>query len=122
MGTSRKLISTASNRAAATPSTASMKPQNWLPTSPMKIRARGKLNGRKPTSPAPSSMAAKYTNHACCPAASAARKPQATSATPAARPFSPSMKFIALVANRIHTSVAGMPSQPISTGPTQGRL
>ena len=40
--------------------------------------------------------------------------------TPAASPFSPSMKFIALVTNRIHASVAAMPSQPRSTVPTYG--
>ena len=37
----------------------------------------------------------------------AARKPAAISATPPARPFSPSMKFIALVANSSQSTVTG---------------
>ncbi len=32
------------------------------------------------------------------------------------------MKFIALVANRIHASVAAAPTQPSSTAPTIGKL
>ena len=67
-------------------------------------------------------MAAKYTNQPPCPAATNARNRQATSAVPAASPFSPSMKFIALVTNSSHASVAATPSQPRSTGPTYGTL
>ena len=42
--------------------------------------------------------------------------------TPEARPFSPSMKFIALVANRIHASVTGAASQPRASTPPPGTL
>jgi hypothetical protein len=52
-GTSRKETWAVSNLAAATPSTARIKPRNWLPTSPMKMRAGGRLKGRKPRMPAP---------------------------------------------------------------------
>jgi hypothetical protein len=39
------------------------------------------------------------------------------SATPDANPLSPSMKFIALVANSNHAAVIGTPTQPMGTAP-----
>ena len=88
----------------------------------MKMRARGKLNGRNPSSPASSSSDAKYTNHPPYAAAIPASTAQAMAHTPDARPFSPSMKLTALVANSTHASVSGTPAQPSVTGPRPGRF
>ncbi len=65
--------------------------------------------------------AATCTNQSPCTQAIQARNRQAIATDPLASPFNPSMKFTALVANRIHATVSGTPAKPVSTPPSQGR-
>src|SRR5690606_40422762 len=78
---------------ATAPIAATAKPSAPLPTSPMKIRARGKLNGRNPMHAAISASA----SHAHTPLATHASATPTTSACDAAIPLMPSMKFQMLV-------------------------
>jgi hypothetical protein len=75
---------------------ASQKPSAVLPTSPMKMRARGKLNGRKPSATAAPITHSQYG--ATPPAVRREQRERAGAERGLARgqPFKPSMKLCRL--------------------------
>ena len=88
--------------------TASTKPRNVEPVSPIKISAGLKFLGRKPKQ-APASAAVKPTA-VVLPVImqTTIRLIAAMEVTPAARPSKPSIRFTAFVTPTIQTSVIGM--------------
>ncbi len=112
---------------------ASSSPMSIEPESPMKIRAGLKLCGRKPRQ-APASTAAmragEYADGSLpfCWTSPIANRPVAPAAImpiPAARPSSPSTKFIALTSATVSTTVSSTPcswprisSEPETPGPS----
>ena len=111
------------NPAASTPRAASTKPQNWLPTSPMNMRAVGKIE-RQESRDAGGQQQGCHMGEDNRPGVQPmpAMKRQAIATEPLARPFSPSMKLTALVANTIQAAVTGTPHQPRSTAPSEGQM
>ncbi len=102
------------------PSTAMTNPSSRLPVSPRKIRAGGKFHRRKPAAAPESAMAAtgKKLEASGSPAAKSVAATMAP--IPAARPSSPSMRFMALVIPTIQSSVTGTESAPRSQVPPKG--
>ena len=106
-GTSSRiqLISVRTLASASTAATAY--PSAPLPTSPMKIRARGKLNGRNPRQARPRATAASEYGHG----STGASPSIATTAWLAAMPLMPSMKFQMLISEAVNSSTSAANSQ-----------
>ena len=97
--------------------TAITKPQKALPTSPMKIRAGGQLQVRKPIdAPANARLTAATGSEPTQPAAAAIATP-ATAAVIPAIPSMPSIKLKAFVIPTIQRSVSGQAAKPRSKVP-----
>ena len=88
---------------AVTASAAIANPNAPLPTSPRKIRARGKLKGRKPTQAATS---AHPSHPQALPDIAAANAAATKAAWLAASPLMPSMKFQTLVSTTAAANAA----------------
>ena len=100
---------------------ARVKPSRWLPESPMKIDAGGRLCARKPHA-APNTATA-TTAVMTCPwsRAMTAIPPAVKAAMPPARPSRPSIRFTELTMPTIHSTVTGTAATPSCTWPRTGR-
>ncbi len=111
-------IATVKSRRACRDMAASEKPRNPLPTSPMKTLAGGRFHIRNPAAAA--ANASGTIDPLLVGAAMAYSKappPETVTASLAARPSIPSMKFVRLMSQTIYSSAIGQIAQALSTSP-----